>query len=87
MALDRSRTSLLVSDTTYNRIAIFDLTRLATGLMATTALGQPNFSARDAGTSDLSMNYPTALATTPNSALLYAADSNNDRVLVFDVGP
>jgi DNA-binding beta-propeller fold protein YncE len=85
VALDRSRTSLLVSDTGYHRVAIFDLTRLATGLMATTALGQPDFTTFAPGLSSLSMKSPVALVASPTQ--LFAVDSLNDRVLVFGVGP
>ncbi|MBI3072606.1 MAG: NHL repeat-containing protein [Deltaproteobacteria bacterium] len=84
VALSSSRTTLYVSDGNFNRVAVFDLTRLATGLMASTALGQPTF-ATIGGLSSTQMQSPRGLAVTSNR--LFAVDSQNDRVLIFNVGP
>lgn len=55
------------------------------GGIATVVLGQPNFSDTDANLSQSGMNLPTAVAT--DGKILVVADTNNNRVLIWNSIP
>jgi uncharacterized protein (TIGR03437 family) len=76
---------LAVSDALHNRVLVFPRVNgtFSNGQPATKVLGQPNFTAIDAGKSDNRMTAPRGLAT-DTDARIYVADGGNDRVLIFD---
>jgi uncharacterized protein (TIGR03437 family) len=76
---------LAVSDVLHNRVLVFPRVNgvFSNGQPATKVLGQPSFSAIDAGGSDNRMSTPKLLAT-DSDARIYVADSGNNRILIFD---
>ena len=86
-AYDSKNNRLFASDRGNHRIIVFDVASITDGESAVNVLGQANFtsgSANRGGTAaQNSLNFPTGLAYA--DPYLYVADTDNNRVLVFDV--
>jgi len=81
-----SNRSLAVSDPFHNRILVFERpsgSDFSNGQNAAVVLGQPNPGSITASSADAGLNSPRHIAT-DTSDRLYVADSNNNRMLVFD---
>ncbi len=76
-------TGLLVSDVVDNRVLLFPGTNFTSGMSATVAWGQANFSTAAPGNLDNRFNGPRGIAI-DSGYRLYVADTGNNRVLVFD---
>jgi DNA-binding beta-propeller fold protein YncE len=89
IVLDPTRSILYVSDIGYNRIVAYDVTTIIDGEGAIAVLGQPDFTSNaDALGAVAAANIfssPLGLAHDSIRQLLYVADANNSRVLVYDV--
>jgi DNA-binding beta-propeller fold protein YncE len=83
--IDPVRQLLFVADSGNNRVLIFDLSSLSNNMNASFVLGQINFTADAPGTTAVSMNHPTDVAYDSTQNRLYVADSDNNRVLGFDL--
>jgi DNA-binding beta-propeller fold protein YncE len=92
LAYDPVNTRLFVSDTTNNRIMVFNVptgTNL-TGEAASYELGQPAataFTTAAAVLSQSGLSTPMGISYDANSSRLFVADFDNERVMVFTVGP
>lgn len=76
---------LYVSDRFNNRVLIWNTFPTLNSQPADIVLGQPDFTSKDPGLSGTTMNFPTGLAVVDNA--LFVADTNNDRVLVYQPLP
>ena len=84
LAYDPNNKLLFVSDKTNNRIMVYDTSSLAYGMNATDVIGQADFTSGNSGLSATQLDNPTGLYYDSTNNLLYVADSDNNRVLVFN---
>lgn len=85
VALDVSRKWLFVGDYNNNRVMVFDVTSITNGQNAINVLGQASFTTATAATTQSGLRYPTGVTVDGGSGRLFVADTNNHRVLLFDV--
>ncbi len=84
VASDEASNSLYVSDSSNNRVLVYDLTNLEDGMAATAVLGQANPTALNlTGNGQAGFYNPNGLVRVNN--MLYVIDTNNNRVMGFDV--
>lgn len=85
--IDTINHRLFVSDSTNNRVLVFNLAtdNTLTDYGADFVLGQPNFSSNTAATTQAGMSSPQGLAYDATNNRLFVAEQSNARVLVFDV--
>ncbi len=81
LAFDRLMKNLYVADAEHNRVLVFDAASIINGESAVAVLGQPDFIS--SGSSQFL--HPTDVAFNEVDKNLYVADTENHRVLVFDV--
>ncbi|MBP8810295.1 MAG: hypothetical protein KBG48_35115 [Kofleriaceae bacterium] len=81
--VDKDR--LILTDPLRNRILIWNTVPATTGIPADLVLGQASFSSSSPGTTAGGMSRPTDVLV--HDGALFVADSDNDRVLVFDPFP
>lgn len=86
VALSADGKRLFVADTLNHRVLVFEIEWLSSGLPAVGVIGQPDFSGCEPGTSAQSLSGPAGLAVDANDQL-YVADSDNNRVLLFNTLP
>ena len=84
VALSADAKRLFVADTLNHRVLAFEIERLSSRPPAVVAIGQPDFSHCEPGTSARSLDAPSGLALDADDQL-YVADSGNNRVLAFNV--
>ena len=89
VAVDEANQRLFVSDGSNNRVLVFNIApdRIATGMAASTVLGQEDFTSREPGLSIRRMSRPGSLAFSPKDERLFVSDNGNNRVLVFAAAP
>lgn len=87
MALDSVGHRLFIADALNNRVIVHDLdaSNQIVDETADAVLGQADFVSATAATTQSGMNNPHGVAFDVDTEYLYVADSNNYRVLVFDV--
>jgi len=85
LAFDATNNRLFVGDRSNYRILVFNVASITNGENAVNVLGQANFTAGDYVTTQSGMKTPWGLAYDSANSLLFAADSANNRVLVFNV--
>lgn len=78
-------TRLAVSDSSNNRVLVWNTFPTTNGQPADVVLGQPDFTSRTAATTGSRMSSPTGLMAT--SEQLFVADTENSRVLVWNAWP
>ncbi len=79
---------LFVADASNNRVLVFNTSTITDGMNADHVLGQPNFTTSSSyPTAQNTMDYPVATGYDAKHDRLFVADSNNSRVLIFDVNP
>jgi DNA-binding beta-propeller fold protein YncE len=78
-------TKLYVSDTNNNRVVVFDVGSISDGEPAVNVLGQANFTSGGSATSMSGLSAPRGLAYNSIGNVLYVADTNNNRVIMYDV--
>jgi len=84
-AFDPATNYLYISDSNNNRVLVFDTTTITNGMAASYVLGQTNFTNDTSGLSVNQLDAPEALAIDAVNKILYVADSDNYRILMFDV--
>ncbi len=82
--LDQTNNRLYVGDKTNNRVLVFDVSSLSNGKNAANVLGQTSFTNSGSAATQSGMNGPQGMFADPAAQKLYATDSNNNRVLVFN---
>lgn len=82
LAFDSIAKRLFVADS--NRILVFDTLNITSGADATSVLCQPDFTTSSAGISQSKASNLNGLTFDSAGNKLFAADSDNNRVLVFD---
>jgi DNA-binding beta-propeller fold protein YncE len=94
VAFDAVNERLFVADTDNNRVLVFNVApgTIATGENASYVLGQTDFVSNGAnqntgGPTQSSLDSPSGVAFDPVNERLFVADSDNNRVLVFNVAP
>jgi DNA-binding beta-propeller fold protein YncE len=85
--IDTTDHLLFITDTADNRVLVFDLTsdNALVDYVPDYVLGQPDFISSDPGTTQSTLNGPSGIAYDPENSLLFVADTNNNRIMVFDV--
>ncbi|HUO75569.1 MAG TPA: hypothetical protein VMU12_01450, partial [Candidatus Paceibacterota bacterium] len=101
LAFDATTERLYVSDYSNSRVLIFDVrpsgdaidicnngtstTGIADGMAASCVLGQSTFTDAGSNVTPTGMAYPDGVAVDEAHQLVYVADQNNNRILVFDL--
>ncbi|MBI4458264.1 NHL repeat-containing protein, partial [Candidatus Uhrbacteria bacterium] len=86
VAYDATGNRLFVADTGNNRVLVFDLSGgITNGMNASNVLGQANFTTVAVAMTQSGMNLPAAVTYDAAGQRLFVTDSNNARVLVFDL--
>src|SRR5581483_175883 len=87
LAYDSSNTRLFVADTFNNRVLVFNVATgtITNGENAANVLGQSSFTAKSAHITRAGMDGPDGLAYDSANTRLFVADSNNNRVTVYNV--
>ncbi|MGL5831135.1 MAG: hypothetical protein ACRCZE_03210 [Candidatus Altimarinota bacterium] len=76
---------LFVADWSYNRVMIFNAATITDGEPAINVLGQTNFTNSGAAVSSVRMDLPTGISYDQAAKRLFVVDSDNSRVMVFDI--
>ncbi|MBP7845916.1 MAG: NHL repeat-containing protein, partial [Candidatus Pacebacteria bacterium] len=85
LVVDQNNERLFVSDTNNNRVLVFDISNVSNGQVAINVLGQVDFESADGHLKDTGLNQPLGIALDSGGTNLFVADSQNNRVMVFDV--
>jgi DNA-binding beta-propeller fold protein YncE len=85
LAFDSVNNRLFVDS--HNGVLVFNTATITNGMNASYVLGMPNFTTSTGTTTQSGTNSTAGLALDPTNNLLYAADSGNNRVMVFNVAP
>ncbi len=85
VAIDYVSQILYVADTNNNRILSYEVGfGIYTGMSASGVFGQPDFDTNTAGVGATSLDHPHGLDVNAGNNILYVADTNNNRVIVFE---
>src|SRR5690606_27653059 len=88
---DENNNRLFVADRNNSRVLVYELDNLSNGMEASFVLGQANFTDincnRDGGAGAGTLCEPGALDYDHDNDWLYVSDTDNSRILVFDVHP
>lgn len=82
LSYDAANRRLFVSETVNNRVLIFDATTLSNGQNARSVFGQPGFASNAQNVTQSGLSIPLGVTYSENR--LYVADSNSNRVLIFN---
>lgn len=83
--METSSGNLFVSDNANNRVLTFNVSTLAEfSEVATTVLGQANFTSSSAATASTGLSGPAGICRNSSNGELYVADAGNNRYMVFD---
>ena len=82
---DAVNKQLFVADTNNNRIIVFDVSTINNGEGAVNVLGQLNFTTSTPGATQSTLNSPGGITYDAVNKQLFVADTNNNRIIVFDV--
>ncbi len=87
LAYDQATNRLFVPDSMNNRVLIFNVatSTITNGEDASYVLGQSDFMSNMATTTQSGLQYSSSLAYNPTADRLFVGDSNNNRVLIFNV--
>jgi len=87
LALDSANNRLFVADQTNNRVMVFNVApgSIANGENAANVLGEPDFVTAAGQGGQVGFNYPQGVAYDSANSRLFVADTDNDRVMVFNV--
>jgi RHS repeat-associated protein len=85
LAFDQGSNRLFVADYTNNRVMVFDAAVITNGESAVNVLGQTLFTTATAATSQSGLRNPSGVTFEQGTNRLFVADSNNHRVMVYDV--
>jgi len=84
IAFDDTNDRLYVSQTTGNRVTVYDVAEISNGENAVSVLGQPHFTVATAGTRQAGLNAPNGVLIDAENDLLYVLQSGAHRVSIFD---
>lgn len=84
---DATNSRLFVTDTGYNRILIFDTTSLSDGMSAINVEGQSLMTTSGHSVTQTGLYGPSGVCYDDGNKLIYVADTNNNRVVSFNVDP
>ncbi len=86
IVIDKVRHRLFISDSLSNRVLVFNLNNnnTLTNFEADNVLGQPNFASSTASTTQTGLRQPIELAYDEINDRLFVADSQNNRVIIYD---
>ncbi len=84
LAYDDERRLLFVTNSNH-RVLVYDVASITDGENAINVLGQSTFTGNTSATTRSGMNSPRALAYDSVNKRLFVSDTNNQRVLVYDV--
>lgn len=85
IVLDEAGDRLFVSDSSFHRVTVFDVSGITNGQAATHVLGQSGFADITSALSQSRLNGPRHLAYDAENSRLFVAEFSNNRVLVFNV--
>ncbi len=87
IAIDRVHHRMFVVDSASNRVLVFGLSNQdrPDSRFPQAVLGQPDFASEAAGSGAAGLNQPLSAAYSPTRDLLFVADNQNNRVVVYDV--
>jgi DNA-binding beta-propeller fold protein YncE len=87
IAYDSTNDRLFVSDYTNDRILVFDVTSITNGENAVNVIGHAAYDNSDTPSDQAKLSGPYGLAYDATGKRLFVADSNNNRVMVFNADP
>jgi DNA-binding beta-propeller fold protein YncE len=85
LALDETGDRLFVSQTTSNRVSVFDISTITNGESAIAVLGQSNFTSSAGATTIAGLNGSSGVAFDSANNRLFVSQTTSNRVSVFDV--
>jgi 6-phosphogluconolactonase (cycloisomerase 2 family) len=85
VVLDKATNRLFVSDTSSNRVMVFDVGSITDGENAINVLGQTDFTTATSGRAQNKLYGQYNIDFDPTTNRLFVADYGNDRIMVFDV--
>jgi len=85
LVYDSARNYLFVSDSSNNRVLVFDVSTISNGMNASYVIGATDFTTSRYGITDHNFAYPGGLDYDSASQRLFVTDSSNHRVLIFNV--
>lgn len=84
ITINKNNHNLFVSDSN-NRVLVFDTSSITDGMAARAVLGQGSFTGSGYGHSRYSINGPYGLYSDDQNMMLYVSDTNNHRVVQYDL--
>lgn len=84
VTVNTSNNYLAIADRDNNRVLIWTSTPWANGAPATYVVGNSSFNSSGYGLTQSTLHTPRGVAFDPNTGYLYVADSDNNRVMVWD---
>ncbi|MBI3071470.1 MAG: hypothetical protein HYY84_05010 [Deltaproteobacteria bacterium] len=84
LVVDPIRSRLFVTDCDNKRVMVFDIAEIDAGGAAIAVLGQSDFTSNDAGVTQSRFTSACDIAMDPVSGRLFVADSDSNRVMVFE---
>jgi DNA-binding beta-propeller fold protein YncE len=85
LAFDDANNRLFVTQTTGNRVTVYDVASITDGENAVNVLGQATFTATTAATTQAGMNVPYDAAYDSANQRLFVSEGTGNRVKVYDV--
>ena len=85
LAYDSANQRLFVSESTGNRVKVYDVTAISDNENAAYVLGQSTFTGTAAANTQAGMNAPRGITYDSVDSLLYVAQATNNRVTTYDV--
>ncbi len=83
---DATSNYLFLDDILNNRVLVYDLSGgITNGMNASYVIGQPDFTTGSSGLTQSKMNFPYGVYYASTTKYLFVSESNNNRVLVFDL--
>lgn len=85
IALDKTGQRLFVGNNGSNRVSVFDVASITNGEDAVNVIGQPDFATTTGDATQSIIRRPLGLGYDQANDILFVADTDNNRILTFDV--
>lgn len=85
LACDSAGGRLFVSDTSNNRVMVWNITSITSGQAAINVLGQTLYTTSTGATTQVGLRGPRALAFDPTNNRLFITDTGNTRIIIQNV--
>ena len=85
LAYDGANQRLFVTESTGNRVTVYDVASISDGEAAANVLGQANFTATALGNTQAGMNAPRGLAYDATHGLLYVTQTTGNRLTTYNI--